>query len=618
MKKSFKSLILFMAMTVLLVAMTVTASAENNEDYVYTVLENGTVEITRYIGSEDSPVIPTEIEGKRVTSIAANSFSYSDIKSIVISDSVESIGDSAFYDCLSLETVDLGDGIRSIEDSAFYGCYNLKAVDLGNGVRSIGEYAFSNTDIRSIVIPDSVNSIGEYAFSDCLSLEAVNLGDGIRTIGSDAFAWCYSLKTLDIGKSLEAIEGHLFFSSFALEKITVDPENETFYSDEYGVLYNKETKALITYPASAPMTSYKIMEGTQIIGENAFHDSMFLKELSFPESLHTIEMGAFGFASGIETFTIPETVKYVGEGAFGYCFALKEVYVLNPDIEFDGMIYASNGIIADGVTSLDIAELLKEKEIARRNGDEKKWKELDDKFYTYLIVYDDYFTDAITIYCHDDGQEYTAEGQREFGTPVVRYHTYAEEWTYDWENYVRYRECTFENCDARLEEALEREETGDVEIVAPVDPDTDFEVDNVEKDSDSYILVQDALSETDYTLLKAFDITLKNKDGVHVQPDGTVKVKLPLDWEKNGSYKVYRVNEDGTLTDMNAYRQGSHMVFETDHFSIYIIVEDMSAEAPEEPSTPDTPEKKDLISKIFDLFSDLINLLISLFSNVFN
>ena len=47
-------------------------------------------------------------------------------------------------------------------------------------------------------------------------------------------------------------------------------------------------------------------------------------------------------------------------------------------------------------------------------------------------------------------------------------------------------------------------------------------------------------------VLKAFDITLKNSNGVHVQPDGTVKVKLPLDWEKAGNYKVYRVNDDGT------------------------------------------------------------------------
>ena len=118
---------------------------------------------------------------------------------------------------------------------------------------------------------------------------------------------------------------------------------------------------------------------------------------------------------------------------------------------------------------------------------------------------------------------------------------------------------------------------GDVEIEAPEQPDLDFDVDHVEPTDEQYILVEEALGGmegTDQEILKVFDINLNNKDGVHVQPNGTVKVKLPLDWEKEGNYKVYRVNEDGTLTDMEAYQQGSHMVFETDHFSLYVIVEE--------------------------------------------
>jgi hypothetical protein len=120
-------------------------------------------------------------------------------------------------------------------------------------------------------------------------------------------------------------------------------------------------------------------------------------------------------------------------------------------------------------------------------------------------------------------------------------------------------------------------DSGDVEIEIPEQPELDVEVDPVLPSEDNYVLVEEALDSTgnqNQAILKVFDINLKNSDGVHVQPSGTVKVKLPLDWSKNGNYKVYRVNDDGTLTDMNAYRQGSHMVFETDHFSIYVIAEE--------------------------------------------
>lgn len=136
------------------------------------------------------------------------------------------------------------------------------------------------------------------------------------------------------------------------------------------------------------------------------------------------------------------------------------------------------------------------------------------------------------------------------------------EWVYDWDKYIRTRKCDL--CEYVETEALEKPEIGDVEIIEPSNPNTDFDVEEVEKNGDKFILIQEVLSNNtdgEFSVLKAFDITLKNKDGVHVQPNGTVKVKLPLDWEKDGSYKVYRVNYDGTLTDMNAYRRGSHMVF---------------------------------------------------------
>lgn len=161
-------------------------------------------------------------------------------------------------------------------------------------------------------------------------------------------------------------------------------------------------------------------------------------------------------------------------------------------------------------------------------------------------------------------------------------HTFGE-WT-EKDNTV-YRVCT----ECGYVESKVATESGDVEIEYPNQPDCEFETEVIK--GENFVLIEEGVKDSlgkDTEVLKAFDIVLKNKDGVHVQPNGTVKVKLPLDWEKDGNYKVYRVNDDGTLTDMNAYRQGSHMVFDTDHFSIYIITE--KVETPEEPEEPDTPE----------------------------
>ena len=149
------------------------------------------------------------------------------------------------------------------------------------------------------------------------------------------------------------------------------------------------------------------------------------------------------------------------------------------------------------------------------------------------------------------------------------------EWTYDWDNLVRTSKCL--NCDEVKSEALEKAEDteNEIEILAPADPDTTFTVENVADEADErYALVVETLEsyEGDAAVETVYDITLENSEGVSVQPDGTVQVKLPVA-EDHSNYKVFRINDDGTYTDMNATVVDGYVVFETDHFSLYVIVD---------------------------------------------
>ena len=69
-----------------------------------------------------------------------------------------------------------------------------------------------------------------------------------------------------------------------------------------------------------------------------------------------------------------------------------------------------------------------------------------------------------------------------------------------------------------------------------------------------------------------YNITLKDKDGNEVQPNGTVEVKIPLPegWDAENT-TVSRRESDGTLTDMNAVYEDGYMIFTTDHFSEYVL-----------------------------------------------
>ena len=130
------------------------------------------------------------------------------------------------------------------------------------------------------------------------------------------------------------------------------------------------------------------------------------------------------------------------------------------------------------------------------------------------------------------------------------------------------------------------------ETTAPTPADTTIVMDEI-KQSD---IVDDVIGEK-YTEYVAYDISLKNAQGVTVQPDGKITVTIPVPEAWNASdVKVFHVSENGAATDMNASpsADGKSVSFVTDHFSIYVLVnaksevKDAETIAPAETTVPET------------------------------
>ena len=140
-----------------------------------------------------SVVIPNS-----VTSIGVNAFAYCpNLTSVVIGNSVTSIGDYAFYCCSKLASVVIPDSVTSIGSGAFAGCFSLTSVVIPNSVTSIDSGVFSScSNLTSVVIPNSVTSIGNSAFASCSNLTSVVIPDSVTSIGSGAFDACSDLKTV--------------------------------------------------------------------------------------------------------------------------------------------------------------------------------------------------------------------------------------------------------------------------------------------------------------------------------------------------------------------------------------------------------------------------------------
>ena len=135
-----------------------------------------------------------------VTTISSWAFGYcTGLTSIEIPASVTSIGEEAFAYCESLTSVTIPASVTDISDDAFYECTGLTSIEISDGVKRIGDVSFKGcTRLTSVTIPASVTDIGVGAFAGCTSLESIEIPASVTTIGAQAFGGCISLASVTI------------------------------------------------------------------------------------------------------------------------------------------------------------------------------------------------------------------------------------------------------------------------------------------------------------------------------------------------------------------------------------------------------------------------------------
>lgn len=130
------------------------------------------------------------------------------LESIVIPNSVTSIGFGAFNDCTSLKNITIPDGVTAIDINTFAGCSSLEHINLPKSITIIDWCAFGGcSSLKNIVIPENVISIDGFAFCSCTSLETITIPDSVTSIDSSAFIDCPSLKSIYINKEKDSVSG---------------------------------------------------------------------------------------------------------------------------------------------------------------------------------------------------------------------------------------------------------------------------------------------------------------------------------------------------------------------------------------------------------------------------
>lgn len=130
--------------------------------------------------------------------IGVNALAYlgDDVTSVVVPNSVEVIGNGAFYHCMGLQQVVLPQVLDSIEQNTFWACNNLGQVTWPVHLQSIGLNAFCLCNLSEALLPDGVERIGSYAFSANYNLSVVVLPPSLKEMCASTFAWDDAIKSL--------------------------------------------------------------------------------------------------------------------------------------------------------------------------------------------------------------------------------------------------------------------------------------------------------------------------------------------------------------------------------------------------------------------------------------
>ena len=262
-------------------------------------------------------------------------YKMSSLTTIIIPNSVTSIGEEAFCDCTNLTSVTISNSVTSTGDGAFTACVGLtsmigpanafdvpegfwtsytkqlQTVKVTAGTLSANGFGFINRSYKTLKSLDiaavSNKTLADEAFKDCYNLEELVLPQSLTSISYMALAGCVHLKEIDIPASVEEIDDRAFEDCRSIETIIFGGKQPS----------SMPGKHLISAAESK----------LKRIGNWAFYNAHELQHLEIPEGVEEIGDAAFYGCTYLQDLVLPQSVREIGDNCFALCSKLEQITV---------------------------------------------------------------------------------------------------------------------------------------------------------------------------------------------------------------------------------------------------------------------------------------------------
>ena len=284
----------------------VKGSVLTDGDFSYSVNNNGTADIYRYIGKSGEAVVPEKLGGLEVAGLGSGAFA--ECTSVTLPSTVDiSITPGTFAGCTKLKKIIIPDGNRiiSAEENSFTDCISLEEISGGNGAAGIRTrdgvlFNYNMTtllcypaakNVRIYSVPYGVTAIAQGAFNNVSKTAVISFNEctSLLSFRPEIFRGSEGIEAIELSKNFTFEESFEYFDIPSLQAVNVDTENPNYTSDK-GVLYSKNCDRLIYYPLGKPESSFELPSTVTEISTEGMTVNQNLEEI-------TVESGNTSFSA---------------------------------------------------------------------------------------------------------------------------------------------------------------------------------------------------------------------------------------------------------------------------------------------------------------------------------